>query len=41
VGDSETGYALSKAEVLDHVGQPGGYDADYVDTVDTRSCVAG
>ena len=41
VGDSETGYALSKAEVLDHVGQPGGFDADYVDAVDTRSCVAG
>lgn len=41
VGDSETGYALSKAEVLDHVGEPGGYDASYVDAVDTRSCVAG
>lgn len=41
VGDSETGYALSKAEVLDHVGEPGRYDADYVDAVDTRSCVAG
>ena len=40
VGDSETGYALSKAEVLYNVGQPGGFDADYVDAVDTRSCVA-
>jgi S1-C subfamily serine protease len=40
VGDSETGYALSKAEVLDHLGDPAGYDSSYTESVDTRACVA-
>lgn len=41
VGDSETGYALSESEVLDHVGDPASYDGNYVDAVGTQSCVAG
>ncbi|AGP31733.1 MarP family serine protease [Corynebacterium terpenotabidum] len=41
VGDSETGYALSKAEVLKHVGDLASFDAVYVDAVGTQSCVAG
>lgn len=40
VGDSETGYALSKAEVLNHVGDPASYAGAYVDQTDTSRCVA-
>ncbi|HCT14105.1 MAG TPA: serine protease [Corynebacterium nuruki] len=41
VGDSETGYALTKQEVLDHVGEAGTYDDRYRDPADTQQCVVG
>lgn len=39
VGDSETGYALSEAEIVDHVGQPATYAATYTEPANTRQCV--
>lgn len=41
VGDSDTGYALTKKEVLDHVGEAGTYGQQYRDPVDTQQCVVG
>jgi V8-like Glu-specific endopeptidase len=41
VGDSETGYALTRQEVLDHVGKADSYADDYRQPVDTQQCVVG